>query len=52
MPIWYNTQIIEGKIQSWVDKGVQSIGNLIDAEGKMYSIEYIQNVLELNGTFY
>ena len=21
MPIWYNTQIIEGKIQSWVDKG-------------------------------
>ena len=52
MPIWYSIQIIEGKIQSWVDKGLRSIGDLLDTEGQMYPIEYIQNVLELKCGFF
>ena len=50
MPIRYNTKIIEENIQSWVDKGKLTIGDLCDAEGQMFSIEYIQNVLELKIT--
>ena len=50
MPIWYNTKIIEENIQSWVDKDILTIGDLCDAEGQMFSIEYIQNVLELKMT--
>ena len=51
MPIWYNTKIIEEKIQSWVDKGILTIGDLCDAEGQIFSIEYIQNVLKLKCDF-
>ena len=51
MPIWYNTKIIGEKIQSWVDKGILTIGDLCDAEGQIFSIEYIQNILELKCDF-
>ena len=36
MPIRYNTKIIEENIQSWVDKGILTIGDLCDAEGQMF----------------
>ena len=31
--------------------GIRSIGDLLDAEGQVYSIEYKQNVLELKCDF-
>ena len=43
MPLWYNTKIISEKIQSWVDKGILTIGDIIDAEGHIFTIEYIKN---------
>ena len=38
-------------VQSWVDKGERSLGDLFDAEGQMYSIEYTQTILELKCDF-
>ena len=51
MPIWYNTKFMEEKIQTWVDKGISSIGDLLDVNGQLLPIEYIQNVLELKCDF-
>ena len=51
MPLWYNTKIIPEKIQSWVDKGILTIGDIIDAEGHIFTIEYIKNNLQLNCDF-
>ena len=51
MPLWYNTKIISEKIQSWVDKGILTIGDIIDAEGHIFTIEYIKNNLQLNCEF-
>ena len=51
MPLWYNTKIISEKIQSWVDKGILTIGDIIDAEGHIFTIEYIKNNLQLHCDF-
>ena len=40
MPLWYDTKIISEKMQSWVDKGILTIGYMIDAEGHIFTIEY------------
>ena len=47
MPIWYSTKIITVKMQSWVDKGIQTIGDMLDTEGHIYSLEYFKNILHL-----
>ena len=51
MPLRYNTKIISKKIQSWVDKGILTIGDIIDAEGHIFTIEYIKNNFQLNCDF-
>ena len=38
MPLWYNTKIIPEKMQSWVDKGILTIGDIIDAEGHIFTL--------------
>ena len=51
MPLWYNTKMITEKLQSWANKGMLTIGDMLDTEGQTYSIEYIQNILQLNCDF-
>ena len=45
-PIWYHKQIVDGKIESSLDKGSLSIGDLLDKECQMYSIDHIRNGLQ------
>ena len=51
MPLWYNTKIISEKIQSWVDRGILTNGDIKYAEGHIFTIEYIKNDLQLNCDF-
>ena len=50
-PLWYNSEIIEGKIQKWLDKDIHTLGDLLDADGRMVSLEYINNILQLKCDF-
>ena len=50
-PIWYNSKMISEKIQSWVDKGITSIGDLLDDNGEILSIDHIHNIMHLNCNF-
>ena len=51
MPIWYNTKIIVEKRQSWVDKGLLTLGDIIDSERQIFALEHIQNNLGLRYDF-
>ena len=51
MPIWYNAQIITERIPRWVEKGILTIGDLIDTNGEFFTIEYLDNHLQLNCDF-
>ena len=51
MPLWYNTKIINEKHQSWVDKGLLTTGDLIDADGDIFTMEYIRGDLGLRCDF-
>ena len=51
MPLWYNSKIINEKHQSWVDKGLLTIGDLLDDDGDMFTIEYIRGDLGLQCDF-
>ena len=32
-PIWYNSKMISEKLQTWVDKGIMTVGDLLDNDG-------------------
>ena len=51
MPLWYNAQIITERIPRWVEKGILTIGDLIDTNGEFFTIEYLDNHLQLNCDF-
>ena len=51
MPLRYNSKIINEKHQSWVDKGLLTIGDLLDDDGDMFTIEYIRGDLGLRCDF-
>ena len=51
IPLWYNSQMISGKIQGWIDKGIQTVGDLIDTEGHIVSLDYMKNTLQLGCDF-
>ena len=42
MPLWHNSRIISWKIPSWVNKGVMMIGDILGTDGKILSIDQIQ----------
>ena len=50
-PIWYNSTSISEKIQSWVDKVITTIGDLLDDNGEIVSIDHIQSIMHLNCNF-
>ena len=50
-PIWFNTYILIDKMQGWVDKGIQTIGDMFNDEGHIYSLEHLKNVLHLKCDF-
>ena len=50
-PIWYNSKMISEKIQSWVDKGITTIGDLLDNNGEILSLDHIHNIMSLNCNF-
>ena len=41
--IWYNSKMIHRKITTWVNKGITTIGNIIDENGDILSIANIQS---------
>ena len=51
MPLWYNTQIIPNRLPKWVEMGIITIGNLLDTNGEIYTIEYLNDHLQLNCDF-
>ena len=51
MPIWYNSKIMVEKRQSWVDKGLLTIGDIFDSEGQIFTLEHIHNNLGLRCDF-
>ena len=51
MPLWYNSKIISEKHQGWVDKGLLTVGDLLDDDGDMFTIEYIRGDLGLRCDF-
>ena len=51
IPLWYNSQITDGKIQGWINKGIHTVGDLLDIEGHMLSLNHIENTLQLNCDF-
>ena len=50
-PIWYNSYMIAEKMQSWFDKGIRTIGDLLDGDGLFISLKYIHDIWELNCNF-
>ena len=50
-PIWYNSKMISEKLQTWVDKGIMTVGDLLDNDGLIVSLDYINNNLQLNCNF-
>ena len=51
MPLWYSTKLINEKYQSWVDKGILTVGDMIDVNGEILKIEYIRGDLGLRCDF-
>ena len=51
IPIWYNTKVVTEKLQRWVDKGIMNIGDLLDTDGKIFTLEHLRNNLQLNCDF-
>ena len=51
MPIWYNTKVIQKRIPKWTEKGICTIGDLLDENGKFLTFEYINNRLQLKCDF-
>ena len=43
IPIWYNTKV--------VDKGIMTIGDMLDTEGQIFTLEHLRNNLLLNCDF-
>ena len=50
-PLWYNSNMINDKIQSWVDKGITTVGDLLDNNGHVVSLDHIHNTIQLNCNF-
>ena len=42
-PIWYNSKMISYKLTSWVEKGITTVGNILDENGDIQSKECIQS---------
>ena len=51
IPLWYNQNVMEGKISNWSNKGLNTIGDLIGEDGEIFSIEVIQNIIQENCNF-
>ena len=41
-PLWYNSKIMPGKINSWLEKGITTIGDILGKDGKLKSTEDIK----------
>ena len=50
-PIWYNSEIINEKIDSWDKKGIKTIGDIIDIHGNILSRQTIEKVWNINCNF-
>ena len=51
MPLWYNTQIIPNRMVGWEKMGILTIGDLLDKNGEIFTIEYLKDQLKLNCNF-
>ena len=51
MPIWYNTNIIKERLDSWVKKGIMTIGDIIDTNGNILSKHIIEQTWNVNCNF-
>ena len=41
-PLWYNSKIMPGKINSWSEKGISTIGDILGKDGELRSAENIK----------
>ena len=41
-PLWYNSKIITGRISSWSEKGILTIGDILGMDGELRSAENIK----------
>ena len=40
-PIWYNSNILPGKINAWIEKGITTIGDILGEDGELRSMDDI-----------
>ena len=50
-PLWYNSKMIPDMISSWMTKGITTIGDLVDENGEIRSMEYIQSKWDIKSDF-
>ena len=51
MPIWYNSEIINEKLESWTKRGIMTIGDIIDINGTILSRQVIEQTWNVNCNF-
>ena len=50
-PIWYNSKMIPYKLTSWVEKGITTVGDILDENGDIQSKDYIQSTWNVTCNF-
>ena len=50
-PIWYNSDIIKEKLVTWVQKGLMTIGDILDINGTILSKQEIEQKWNVNCNF-
>ena len=51
IPLWYNSRMIPRKMTTWINKGVTTIGDILDKNGDILSIEDIQSTWHVTCNF-
>ena len=50
-PLWYNSKMIPDKITTWVTKGITTLGDIVDENGEIQSMAYIQTKWNVKNDF-
>ena len=50
-PLWLNSNIMGEKMHSWEAKGLHTIGDMLDEDGHIFSLDYLKNILNIKCDF-
>ena len=50
-PLWLNSSIMVEKKNSWEAKGLHTIGDMLNDDGHIFSLDYLRNTLDLKCDF-